>query len=148
MKNLLLPILLSFALNLSAQQLKQHRWQNRLLILVDDEVNSDKILTQLVTLKKDKTGLAERKLIVYQFSPKGYRKGLSDNSDWLSITKKNNPLPLNSKTFNIYLIGLDGDIKMQKQSPVNLSTIFALIDGMPMRQAELRNGKKQSSTKS
>jgi len=142
MKNLLLPILLSFALNLSAQQLKQHRWQNRLLIIVDDQANSNKRSTQLATLKKDQVGLTERKLIIYQFSPKGYRKGVSNNSDWLNITPESNPLPQNNKGFNVYLIGLDGGIKMQQQNPVNLSTIFALIDGMPMRQAELRNGKK------
>ncbi len=142
MKNLLLPILLSFALNLSAQQLKQHRWQNRLLILVDNEANSDKMLTQLARLKKDKTGLEERKLIVYQFSQKGYRKGLSNKNEWLTITNTTNFFTKKTTAFRIYLIGLDGGIKMQKQNPVNISTIFSLIDGMPMRQAELRKNKK------
>lgn len=139
MKRCLLGILLIMSINLSAQQLQQHRWQNRLLVIVENDPNSAKKQEQLAILKKDKEGITERKLLIYQISEKGYRKGLSTNKEWLDMEENFKLTRSNNNTFTIYLIGLDGGIKMKKQNPVGLSTIFALIDGMPMRQAELRN---------
>ena len=68
MKKLLLPIFLLLTYHLSAQQLQKHRWQNRLLIIVDNTNNSTKRLEQLAIFKKDKEGVKERKLLLYQFT--------------------------------------------------------------------------------
>jgi hypothetical protein len=37
-----------------------------------------------------------------------------------------------------YLIGLDGGIKLVQEHQLDLQAIFTLIDGMPMRQQQLR----------
>jgi len=137
MKNLLFPTILLITLNLSAQQLQNHRWQNRLLIIVDKEANSTKRLAQLAILKKDRKGLAERKLLLYQFTKKGYQKGLLEEQKWLAITDDMGLLTNEKATFTLYLIGLDGGVKMEKKEVVSLKHIFALIDGMPMRRAEI-----------
>jgi hypothetical protein len=39
---------------------------------------------------------------------------------------------------SVWLVGLDGGIKLQSAEPVDLQQVFQLIDGMPMRQNELR----------
>lgn len=36
------------------------------------------------------------------------------------------------------LIGLDGGVKMVKHAPLNWEEVFKVIDGMPMRQTEIR----------
>ena len=42
----------------------------------------------------------------------------------------------------IVLIGKDGGVKMKKEFQVDPKTVFTLIDGMPMRRAEMeRSGK-------
>lgn len=138
MKKLLLGLILFMSLNLSAQQLQQHRWQNRLLLIINNTDDSAKSKTQLSLLKQDIPGLKERKLLVYQFSEKSYKKGLSDTTSWLPTTSNTAIPQISNNPFSVYLIGLDGGIKMKKHKVVNLSTIFSLIDGMPMRQAELR----------
>ena len=46
-------------------------------------------------------------------------------------------------SFLVILIGKDGEEKMRRQK-VNLTEIFAVIDGMPMRQREMKErGKNQ-----
>jgi len=138
MKKLLISILFLMSINLNAQQLQQHHWKNRLLLIVDQTDDISKTTTQLSKLQQDIPGLKERKLLVYQFSNKGYKKGLSDTYNWQPTTSETAITLSKNPTFTVYLIGLDGGIKMKKHKVVNLSTIFSLIDGMPMRRAELR----------
>ncbi len=45
-------------------------------------------------------------------------------------------LPIRDAKFEMLLIGKDGGIKQRWTGAVPLEDIFALIDGMPMRQAE------------
>ena len=139
MKNALLPIILLFTVNLFAQDLQKHRWQNRLLIIVDNEVNSANRLAQLAVLKADIKGLKERKLLVYQFTKNGYQKGFSNQDSWLAITEKMTRINPEKSAFTLYLIGLDGGVKMEKEGVVTLTSIFTLIDGMPMRRAEMQD---------
>ena len=39
--------------------------------------------------------------------------------------------------FEVVLIGLDGGVKLRKESPLSKEDLYAIIDGMPMRRAEL-----------
>lgn len=41
--------------------------------------------------------------------------------------------------FTLLLIGKDGGEKFRSAKPVEIETIFRLIDSMPMRQAEMRS---------
>ena len=41
--------------------------------------------------------------------------------------------------FSIVLIGKDGTEKLRRNRPITAAEIFALIDAMPMRQAEMRS---------
>jgi len=43
------------------------------------------------------------------------------------------------KGFGLELIGLDGGVKYRSTSAVPLEELWTLIDGMPMRRAELKN---------
>ena len=40
------------------------------------------------------------------------------------------------------LIGKDGEVKLRRELPVDLSEIFSVIDAMPMRQQEMRERAK------
>ena len=137
MKKLLMPIFLMLTFNIAAQSLQKHRWQNRLLIVVDNTDDSTKRVVQFSEFEKDLNGLKERKLLLYQFTPKGYKVGLEEK-EWSAITEKISRINLQKTGFTVYLIGLDGGVKMEKNEVLGLDYIFALIDGMPIRRAELR----------
>ena len=83
--------------------------------------------------------MEERKLIVYQLTPEKYKTGMSENPDWQfsgELFKKYKSAKTN---FEIILIGLDGGIKLRQQELLTTRDLFAIIDGMPMRRAEMRN---------
>ncbi|MEO0728414.1 MAG: DUF4174 domain-containing protein, partial [Bacteroidota bacterium] len=43
--------------------------------------------------------------------------------------------------FQVFLLGLDGGVKLRQQAPVSREDIFDLIDTMPIRRAEMRRKK-------
>ena len=49
---------------------------------------------------------------------------------------------VSSNDFKLVLIGKDGEVKLRTSNP-SLEAVMTLIDSMPMRQQERRNGKCQ-----
>lgn len=137
MKKIFVPLFILLACSLSAQDLEQHRWQNRLLVIIDNENPSIKRHKQLSTFEKKLNGLKERKLLIYQFTSKGYKVGL-EQKEWSEVSNNRCKFLKKKAPFTLLLIGLDGGVKMEKRKVVALEQIFAFIDGMPMRRAELR----------
>ena len=82
---------------------------------------------QLAALQKDSSGLAERQLIVKQVKP----------GDKLYQTYHIMP----NEPFTVILIGKDGGEKFRSSSILSTSRLFAMVDAMPMRQAEIRRSK-------
>jgi len=39
--------------------------------------------------------------------------------------------------FRVRLVGKDGSVKLDRGEPVGTTTLFSLIDAMPMRRAEM-----------
>lgn len=126
--------------SLSAQDISAHRWQDRVLILLTDEQPSALVEEQVAIFQKEEEGLRERRLVVYRISPTTWRKGLSSSAEARVTGSSNlyqrfNP---DKKSFQLVLIGLDGGTKWRVDEVVSCADIFALIDGMPMRRAEMR----------
>jgi hypothetical protein len=80
---------------------------------------------QLSLLKQDSIGMAERDLVIITVEKE-------------AEYKKYNVAP---NQFTLLLIGKDGGEKLRSTKPVEVETIFRLIDSMPMRQAEMSNKK-------
>jgi hypothetical protein len=75
---------------------------------------------QLSLLEQDSAGMVERDLFVVV---------IDKDSDYQKYKIKPNQ-------FALLLIGKDGGEKLRSTRPVELKSIFGLIDSMPMRQAE------------
>lgn len=126
--------------SLSAQDLAAHRWQNRLVILLADDRHSPLIQEQLAVFQEEAEGMQERKLVVYRVSPTTWEQGLAQRSasrvrSPQTVYQRFNPT---GAAFQFILIGLDGGVKWRVQEVVSCEDLFARIDGMPMRRAELR----------
>jgi len=124
-----------FSITLLGQDLEKHQWKNRVLLIYGDDRNNADFLKQMKILSKDKEGLLERKLRIYQFAKNGFTTGF--NKVWFSPNSlyKNNVN--NDDGFKVILIGLDGGIKLAQNSILSTEKLFAIIDGMPMRKREL-----------
>lgn len=119
-----------------AQDLFTHQWENRLLLIFANSETNTKYLNQLKELENNPEGLSECKIKVYHFLQDGYYIGVEKeqqkkytNNFHTSVEEK---LP-----FIIQLIGLDGEVKFSSSTTVPFKTLRGLIDGMPMRKAEI-----------
>jgi len=141
MRNLtLLIILIFYGMTSKAQDLQQYQWENRIIVVYSNETELDLLSKskQLELLKKEPNKLSERKILVIQAHKDRYKKNFPENSEWISSTLKDE-LNISTKTeFEVFLLGLDGGIKLRQQEILQTKKLISLIDGMPMRKAEIR----------
>jgi hypothetical protein len=145
-KVLILSIFLGLQMNLkmNAQNfdLKQHRWQDRVIIIKSNDRNNGKFKEQLRAFEDHNRELTERKLILYQIINESinYKDFETKKNKIFNISdfKDNEAVKKPTKDFEFILIGLDGGIKMRKEDVVSLNSLFKTIDAMPMRQNEIK----------
>ncbi|HAA15153.1 MAG TPA: hypothetical protein DCE41_27045 [Cytophagales bacterium] len=136
-KKLLLLGLLQMTFAAYGQDLVQHRWNHRVIIISVENTQSQIYQDQIEELATNLSGLNERKLVVYTITQSAFRQEFQSLMDWNAIPTSFQHFQPNVP-FQISLIGLDGGVKLQQQTVLNCPSLYALIDGMPMRRAELR----------
>ena len=140
MKYLIAVLLFSVLLmnNSSAQSLKKHQWKNRLILILVKQPANDVLKKQVKSFRAAKAGMNERKLMVYQITPEKYGVGFKESINWQRSDELFKTYKREKSDFEIILIGLDGGIKLRQNEFLSTDDLFALIDGMPMRRAELK----------
>jgi peroxiredoxin len=127
--------------DIRAQSLNDYQWKNRILLLVDPGPDTDVLKAQLDELKSDQEALEERDLIIFRVTPDAvYRSDASPSK--LRAKKIYEDFDLDSDFSGTVLIGKDGGAKLEEPFEVSARQVFDLIDGMPMRRAEIRKNKK------
>lgn len=139
-----LLVLLIFHMKSNAQDIDKHQWQNRVLIIKTNSINSKEFNNQLIEIKKDKEGLIERKLVIYHIKKDTMTHLNFGNNEKYQICLKlrDDDLLTPTKKFEVLLIGLDGGIKVKQKTPIRLEELYRIIDAMPMRVRELRENRK------
>ncbi len=117
----------------ATQSLTDYRWENRLVLILADSGDSPFLKDQLNALRDDDPGLRDRKLMVFQVTPTGYREGL-DGGRWQSDASLYQTHHRAGE--EIILIGLDGGVKLRQKQVLTREKLYATIDVMPMRRAE------------
>ena len=139
-----LPLLfvLCFFLSIAvkAQSLEKHRWQHRVLLVYTQTEQDDPLHKQLRSLRWNREGMTERKLIVYQVFPSGYKRDVMEKRPMKEYDEQCS-FPNSNKRFEVVLIGLDGTVKERWPYWVQADALFEVIDQMPMRRQELEDGK-------
>ncbi len=88
------------------------RADNRLLVISAPSLEDPLYRTQTAELVAEWSGLVER--------------------DFFIETK------MGSKSFSVILVGKDGKEKLRRPAPISSKELFAIVDAMPVRQAEMR----------
>ena len=91
--------------------LSTHQGRHRVLVIDTPTDQSAEYLRQISMLEAAKAGLPERNLQI--------------------VTRPFAP------SFRVRLVGKDGGVKLDQNAPVESAALFALIDAMPMRRAEM-----------
>jgi hypothetical protein len=120
-----------------SQDIDKHQWENRVLLVFSDDKNSIQLRKQIDVLSKERKGLEERKLKIYQFSENQFTTDF--NTIWFSSEFNTKKYKRGSEDFKVVLIGLDGGVKLKQTTVLSPEKLFAIIDGMPMRRQELKS---------
>lgn len=145
MKTVIIIILALTARTMDAQTLEEgltsHRWEDRLVLILADDVSNDTYQRQLEELYEEPEELEDRKLVIYTILPDRYRSDHEVHKEWSESSELYTAYKRSDSPFELLLIGLDGGVKLQKESFLPNEELFDQIDRMPMRQAELEQRK-------
>ncbi|TAI46773.1 DUF4174 domain-containing protein [Flagellimonas allohymeniacidonis] len=123
------PVLMIFMFMLTShaqEGMLKYRWKKRLVVLVSKDFNDSIPKVQLDLLDQEKERMKDRDMLVLRTSAKSEALGefsISNNFE------------------GVLLIGKDGGIKARYPFIVEPSKLFEIVDGMPMRKAEMRRKK-------
>lgn len=126
----------------SSNPLAKYQWQNRLVLVFAPTAESELYQTQIETIDAMGDGFAERDLVLFSVFPNAGSYSGADLSN-LEIKYLRERFQIEDSDFVVILIGKDGGSKLRlTQEVLSASQLFPLIDGMPMRKAEMRARQK------
>lgn len=120
-----------------SQVLSSIQWKNRVLLIMSEDPNDPMVKQQVSLFSEDNEEMQERKLVLLQVFPNFYlmggKSGIRRTSEEVYFDYKSS-----KKSFELILIGLDGDEKMRRTELMRPEDLYALIDSMPMRRYEMK----------
>lgn len=120
-----------------AQNLEKYQWKNRIILLKENNLDSDWLKGQLKRLQSDSKELEKRDVIIFVIAGGTVYDGKMIKTE-LNIGSIIETYGLTNFQ-GLALIGKDGGIKLKEAFIVNSKTIFEFIDSMPMRKEESNN---------
>ena len=114
--------------------LLEHRWKERIIVL--NGPDSKWLQDEYAELIRDSKALIERDVVIYDCRFKSCKRG-SFNTDG-ALKWQKNAARFTQHQASIILIGKDGGIKKIWNGGSVRRNLIQVIDGMPMRQQEMR----------
>ena len=118
--------------------LNEYRWENRLLLIFDEHASGELFQDQEAALLSDIAGLIDRDLKVFLIRPNQQVLDLIQQTSHKIKEDLYAGYKIPNRQFTVILIGKDGTVKLKEQTPITNQKLFAIIDAMPMRQAEMK----------
>jgi hypothetical protein len=127
----------------SFMDLNVYRWKNRLLLVFSSSPEDSNYQSFTKASQDHRNGLKDRDILLFEVFEKGQSRlgGSPLKKDSADLLRKQFGIPPGQ--FFIVLVGKDGEEKRRWQSMVGFDVIFSVIDAMPMRQREMKEGGKK-----
>ncbi|MEK1896512.1 MAG: DUF4174 domain-containing protein [Rhizobium sp.] len=124
--------------------LEQFQWRNRVLVVFADKKNA-RAARQENQLLANRDALQERDMVVVKITSGSVRVlfGAGENLDAAAIAGEVGGPTVGE--FAAFLVGKDGTVKLKVSDPITSGELFAIIDGMPVRAAEVAEKKQRTS---
>ncbi|CCH51641.1 hypothetical protein BN8_00580 [Fibrisoma limi BUZ 3] len=114
---------------------KAGKWQKRILVVYTPSDQSADYKQQKEILASETSGLNDRDMLIID--------ALENQLSIADKTYLRDDLNVKSSNFAVVLIGKDGGVKIRQTKPLPTKSLFATIDGMSMRQQEMREKKRK-----
>ena len=121
---------------LQSQVLSSIQWKNRVLLVMSEDPNDPLVKQQVSLFSEDAEEMKERKLVLLQVFPEFYLMG-GESAIRRTSAEVYFDYKSSKKSFELILIGLDGDEKMRRTELIRPDDLYAIIDAMPMRRYEM-----------
>ncbi|MGI9272721.1 MAG: CIA30 family protein [Woeseiaceae bacterium] len=122
---------------IAAFEIEQYLWKNRVLVISAPNEDDENLKAQQAAVALTSEEFEDRDMVLVTLledlpsTAKQRRLTISE------ATAARAALGVRSVAFSVTLIGKDGSIKLSAKTNTSMTEIYALIDGMPMRQREM-----------
>lgn len=124
-----------------------YRWKKRLLFIFSPKKDSEVFQKLQEDIVAQRPEIEDRHMVVFEIFDRGQSRRDGNPLDRQAALSIRSRFAIPSHKFCVILVGKDGSVKLQRDEPVKLFEIFQLIDSMPMRQNEMRKGKRQQPSR-
>jgi hypothetical protein len=122
--------------------LTAYQWKNRLLILFAPAENDLGYQSFKEQLQRRTQEIRDRDLLTFDVFETGEGRLAHPPLTKEQVLFLRKKCAMVSGQRIVILIGKDGEVKLRRELPLELSEIFSVIDAMPMRQREIRERPK------
>ncbi len=119
--------------------LREYRWDNRILLIFSPRADDMRVRALDEIFHQRSCELTERDLIVGRVPAFGDARLAERVLSPASAVNLQKDFGVDPGDFAVVLVGKDGFEKLRTSEIPDLDQIFELIDGMPMRRAEMRS---------
>lgn len=120
--------------------LKAYLWKNRPLILFAQSPDNPAYLGFHHNLTAQNDEIIDRHMVIIEIFENGLVRIDGDLDKHLNADSLRRRFSAQKGQLTSILIGKDGGLKLRQKGRLHLGEIFSVIDRMPMRQQEMRNG--------
>ncbi len=121
-----------------ANPLSQFRWKHRPLLIFATDADDPNAQKTRRALDDSACELQDRDMLIGWILEHGERRLGESSIDSTMADALRSRLRIREGDFAAVLIGKDGGVKARYAKAPDLSEVFSLIDGMPMRRSEMR----------
>ena len=122
----------------AAVALEAHRWEHRLLLVFSPRADDLRVQALGDQLEAHACKLTDRDLVVGRLPIFGDAILGEERLAPETAARIRNRFKVDFGDFAVVLVGKDGYEKLRSFEVPDMKAMFALIDGMPMRQSEMR----------
>jgi hypothetical protein len=119
------------------------RWQQRVIVVMAEAPDDPALLEQQRRLREAAPDLAVRDVTLITATNETVTIDGNRAAGRPSADQLRHAYARGASGFQVVLIGKDGGVKLRAGEPVPTADVLALIDSMPMRQREMREGASQ-----
>jgi hypothetical protein len=120
-----------------AAELSDYLWQRRPLLLFAPNDSDPRLVETIRRIEASRCDFTDRDMVLGRIVAEGTSTLDGDVVDTGQAQRLQSQFGIGTNSFSVVLVGKDGGEKLRVNSVPDLQTIYALIDGMPMRGREM-----------
>jgi hypothetical protein len=120
-----------------ATDLGDYRWESRPLLVFAPKGDDPRLVETLSRIEATRCDFTGRDMVLGVMVPEGNSTLDGHAVDAEQARRLANQFAIGDDAFSVVLIGKDGGEKLRIDDVPDLRTIYAVVDGMPMRSREM-----------